>query len=64
MGYPKHDHVYASVTHQTQAPNKNTGAERKFISWSQCQICGMAKTKRPDEAPPVKKTVYKGEPPS
>lgn len=60
----KHDHVYSTVTHQTQAPNKNTGAEREFISWSQCQICGKAEEKRPADAPPVKKTVYKGEAPS
>ena len=60
MTYPKHDHEYAEVTHQTQAPNKNDGTEREFVSWSQCGVCGAAETERPDEAPPVKKTVYKG----
>lgn len=60
----KHTHVYGPVSHQTQAPNKNTGAKREAIVWSQCGICGRAKTKRPAEAPPVKKTVYKGEAPS
>ena len=66
MGYPKHDHEYASVTHQTQAPDKTTDppTEREFIEWMQCGICGAAQDKRPDEAPAVKKTVYKGEAPS
>ncbi len=64
MAYPKHDHEFAEVTHQTQAPNKTTGAEREYVSWSQCGICGKAETKRPDEAPPVKTTVYKGKAPS
>ena len=64
MTYPKHDHEYAEVTAQTQAPNKNDGAEREFISWSQCGVCGKAETNRPDEAPSVKTTVYKGEDPS
>ena len=64
MAYPKHEHEFAEVTHQTQAPDKTTGAERLFITWSQCQICGKAEDGRPDEAPPVKKTVYKGEAPS
>ncbi len=59
MGYPKHDHEYATVTHQTQAPDKNTGAVREFISWSQCTTCGKAETDRPSEAPPVKETAYK-----
>ncbi len=61
MSYPKHKHVYASVTHQTQAPNKNTKAKREAIVWSQCQVCGKPETERPDEAPKVKKTVYKEE---
>ncbi len=60
----KHDHQFAPVTHQTVAPNKATGAEREFIVWSQCEICGQAEDERPDEAPPPKKTVYKGEAPS
>ena len=64
MTYPKHDHEYATVTHQTQAPNKNDGTEREFVSWQQCGICGAAEGERPDEAPPVKKTVYKGEAPA
>ena len=64
MTYAKHDHEYGLVTHQTQAPNKNDGSEREFVSWSQCGICGLAKDDRPDEAPSVKKTVYKGEAPS
>ncbi len=59
MGYPKHDHEYATVTHQTQAPDKKTGAEREFISWEQCGVCGHVDGGRPSEAPPVKKTVYK-----
>ncbi len=64
--YPKHDHVYAPVTHQTVAPDKTTGTEREFISWSQCGICGAEdpEVDRPDEAPPSKETVYKGEVPS
>ncbi len=64
MGYPKHSHEFATVTHQTQAPNKNTGAVREFVSWSQCQTCGKAEDERPAEAPPVKATVYKGDAPS
>jgi len=60
----KHEHDYSEVTSQTQAPNKNTGQEREYISWSQCRICGKAETERPDEAPPVKETVYKGEAPA
>ncbi len=64
MGYPKHEHAYAPVTHQTVAPNKADGTEREFITWMQCGICGAAEDERPDEAPPVKKTVYKGEAPS
>ncbi len=64
MGYPKHDHVYAEVTHQTQAPDKTTETEREFITWSQCGICGAAEDKRPHEAPPVKITVYKGKAPA
>lgn len=59
----KHDHEFSPVTHQIQAPNKVTGVEREFITWSQCGICGKAETERPDDAPPVKKTVYKGEVP-
>ena len=64
MAYPKHDHEYAPVTHQTQAPDKTTGAVREFVTWSQCGICGKAETDRPAEAPPVKETVYKGKAPS
>lgn len=64
MTYPKHDHEFAKVTHQTQAPDKTTGAVREFVSWSQCGICGAAEDERPDEAPKVKKTEYKGEAPS
>ncbi len=66
MTYPKHEHEFAEVTSQTQAPNKNTGAVREFVSWSQCGICGADEKgdERPDEAPAVKKTVYKGEVPS
>ena len=63
MAYPKHKHQFAEVTHQTQAPDKTTGDEREFITWSQCQTCGKAEDKRPADAPPVKKTVYKGKDP-
>ena len=64
MTYPKHDHEFAAVTHQTQAPDKNTGVEREFITWMQCGICGKAEDERPAEAPAVKETVYKNGVPS
>ena len=61
--YPKHEHEFAPVTHQTVAPNKADGTEREFITWSQCGICGEAEDERPEDAPPPKATVYKGEAP-
>lgn len=62
--YPAHDHEFSEVTHQTQSPNKNTGEVREFITWSQCGICGESEGKRPKDAPPVKATTYKGDPPA
>jgi hypothetical protein len=64
--YPKHEHEFAEVTSQTQAPNKTTDppTERAFVTWSQCGICGEAEDERPDEAAAVKETVYKGEAPA
>ena len=57
--YPKHEHEFAPVIHQTVAPNQVTEVEAESVTWSQCRICGVEEDGRPDEAPPPKETVYK-----